>query len=100
MSSIIRRRRGLMRVSVMGVLPELGLNTQSSDSSPLSVTAPLIAPGTPLRVALYRESGLVRRAEAEFLGEDDAIQQKIGQFRGVGRPGGKFRHQQLSRRRS
>jgi hypothetical protein len=28
------------------VLPELGLNTQSSDSSPLPVTALLIAPGT------------------------------------------------------
>src|SRR5437762_988428 len=66
MSSIIRRRRGLMRVSVMGVLPELGLNTQSSDSSPLSVTAPLIAPGTPLRAALYRESGLVRRPKPEI----------------------------------
>src|SRR6266567_3907820 len=61
MSSIIRRRRGLMGVSVMGGLPEIGLNTQSSDSSPLSVTALLIAPGTPLRAALYRESGLVLR---------------------------------------
>jgi len=55
-----------MRVSVMGVLPELGLNTQSSDSSPLSVTAPLIAPGTPLRAALYRESGLVLRSGADI----------------------------------
>src|SRR6266581_951663 len=61
MSSIIRRRRGLMGVSVMGGLPEIGLNTQSSDSSPLSVTALLIAPGARLRVALYRESGLVLR---------------------------------------
>src|SRR5258708_38460828 len=61
MSSIIRRRRGLMGVSVMGGLPEIGLNTQSSDTSPLSVTALLIAPGARLRVALYRESGLVRR---------------------------------------
>src|SRR5712691_1425593 len=64
MSSIIRRRRGLMGVSVMRVLPELGLNTQSLDSSPLSVTALLIAPGARLRVALYRESGLVLRPEA------------------------------------
>src|SRR6266851_3243954 len=61
MSSIIRRRRGLMGVSVMGGLPEIGLNTQSSDSSPHSVTALLIAPGARLRVALYRESGLVPR---------------------------------------
>src|SRR6266849_6348489 len=61
MSSIIRRRRGLMGVSVMGVLPELGLNTQSSDSSPLAVTALLSASGTRLRAALYRESGLVLR---------------------------------------
>src|SRR6266567_6156118 len=62
MSSIIRRRRGLMMgVSVMGVLPELGLNTQSSGSSPHAVTALPIAPGTPLRAALYRESGLVPR---------------------------------------
>ncbi len=54
-----------MGVSVMGVLPELGLNTQSSDSSPRAVTALLIAPGTPLRAALYRESGLVHRRSAE-----------------------------------
>src|SRR5216683_1582906 len=73
MSSIIRRRRGLMGLSVMGVLPELGLNTQSSDSSPRAVTALLIAPRTTLaRSALPRErfspstlsghSGLRRRA--------------------------------------
>ena len=49
-----------MGVSVMGVLPEVGLNTQSSDSSPHAVTVPPIAPGTRLRAALYRESGLVR----------------------------------------
>jgi len=47
-----------MGVSVMGVLPELGLNTQSSDSSPNAVNALLIAPSKPLRAALYRESGL------------------------------------------
>ena len=50
-----------MGVSVMGLLPELGLNTQSSDSSPYAVTALLNVPGTPLRAALYRESGLVPR---------------------------------------
>src|SRR5712691_1391866 len=60
MSSIIRRRRGLMGVSVMGVLPEVGLNTQSSDSTSHPVTALLIALGT--RCAKrYRESGLVQR---------------------------------------
>src|SRR6266542_4346553 len=64
MSSIIRRRRGLIGVSVMGVLPEVGLNTQSSDSSPHAVTVPPIAPGTRLRAALYRESGLVPRRQA------------------------------------
>jgi len=50
-----------MGVSVMGVLPELGLNTQSSGSSPHAVTELPIDPGTRLRAALYRESGLVRR---------------------------------------
>src|SRR5260370_37607650 len=72
MSSIIRRRRGLMGVSVMRVLPELGLNTQSLDSSPHSVTALLIAPGARLRVALYRESGLVpRRGSPVGAGSDE-----------------------------
>ena len=52
-----------MGVSVMRMLPELGLNTQSLDSSPHSVTALLIAPGARLRVALYRESGLVHRRD-------------------------------------
>jgi len=33
-------------VSVMGVRPEVGLNTQSSDNSPDAVIAPLIAPRT------------------------------------------------------
>src|ERR1700746_3929710 len=61
MSSIIRRRSGLMGVSVMRVLPELGLNTQSSGSTPDAVTALLIAPDTRLRAAPYRESGLVQR---------------------------------------
>jgi hypothetical protein len=61
MSSIIRRRSGLMGASVMRVLPEVGLNTQSSDSAPHAVTALLIAPGTRLRAALYRESSLVLR---------------------------------------
>jgi hypothetical protein len=54
-----------MGVSVMRVLPELGLNTRSSGSTPDAVTALLIAPGTRLRAALYRESGLVRRRSAE-----------------------------------
>jgi hypothetical protein len=50
-----------MGASVMRVLPEVGLNTQSSDSAPRAVTALLIAPGTHLRAALYRESSLVLR---------------------------------------
>ena len=50
-----------MGVSVMGVLPEVGLNTQSSDTTPYPVTALLIASKTRLRAALYRESGLVLR---------------------------------------
>ena len=54
-----------MGVSVMRVLPELGLNTQSSGSTPDAVTALLIAPDTRLRAAPYRESGLVLRREAE-----------------------------------
>jgi hypothetical protein len=66
MSSIIRRRRGLMGVSVMRGLPELGLNTQSSDSSPQAVTAQLITPAACLRVALYRKSGLVHRPTADL----------------------------------
>jgi hypothetical protein len=60
-----------MGVSVMGVLPELGLNTQSSDSSPHAVTALLIAPGTRLRAALYRESGLVLRRFSAISGRWD-----------------------------
>jgi hypothetical protein len=47
------------------VLPELGLNTQFSGSTPDAVTALLIAPDTRLRAAPYRESGLVHRPEAE-----------------------------------
>src|SRR5712691_7991199 len=82
MSSIIRRRRGLMGVSVMGGLPEIGLNTQSSDSSPLSVTALLIAPGARLRVALYRESGLVPRPET-------AVQAMVGGGREADIPPGR-----------
>ena len=50
-----------MGVSVMRVLPELGLNTQFSGSTPDAVTALLIAPDTRLRAAPYRESGLVLR---------------------------------------
>ena len=62
-----------MGVSVMRVLPELGLNTQSLDSSPHSVTALLIAPGARLRVALYRESGLVHRPKPDMTGSAYSI---------------------------
>ena len=50
-----------MGVSVMRGLPEVGLNAQSSDTTPYPVTVLLIASETRLREALYRESGLVLR---------------------------------------
>src|SRR6266496_6218879 len=78
-----------------GVLPELGLNTQSSASSPLAVTALPIAPGTRLRAALYRESGLVLRrvspiavglGEGRFCNRMIAVNFLFNFLRGVGTP--------------
>ena len=51
---------GLMGASVMECLPEVGLNTRSSDRTPVSVIGSLLDQRLGLREALYRESGLVR----------------------------------------
>src|SRR6478609_8547300 len=57
MSSIMRRRNGLMASSVMGMLLfEVRLRTPSSSDRTLQ---PVIAPPTPLAAAPYRASGLV-----------------------------------------
>jgi hypothetical protein len=67
------------------VLPELGLNTQSSDSSPHAVIVLPIAPRTHLRAALYRESGLVPRPHSSPLSRrlaatDEALHRTLVRF--------------------